>query len=196
MKRHLPFTSRLNGLDESMISENLTFIEPDLTYQDAYRNYCQAFRLAQEPARFLEEMAANDFPAFIQNLKEATLEINLPAGFVPSTMFWLVRPDKTILGQSNLRHHLTPDLNELGGHIGYAVHPLERRKGYGTLILKLTLEKARRLGLKRVLVTCDTVNLGSAKVIMNNGGILDSQLFSLKFGKQISRYWIDLESKE
>jgi predicted acetyltransferase len=196
MKRHLAFISLLNGLDELMISENLVFIEPDLTYQEAYRNYCQAFRLAQEPARFMEEVAAENFPAFIQNLKESILGINLPTGCVRSTMFWLVRPDKTILGQSNLRHCLTPDLDELGGHIGYAIHPLERRKGYGTLILKLTLEKARRLGLKRVLVTCDTVNIGSAKVIENNGGILDSQIFSQKFGKQISRYWIDLEGNE
>ena len=61
------------------------------------------------------------------------------------------------------------------------------------LILKLALEKARELGLERVLLTCDVENLGSRGVIEANGGELEGE-FQLEFyDKPIRRYWINLE---
>jgi predicted acetyltransferase len=53
--------------------------------------------------------------------------------------------------------------------------------------LKLALEKARELQLDRVLVTCDTENVGSAKIIEKNGGRLQDQVISTRSGKLISR---------
>ncbi len=61
-------------------------------------------------------------------------------------MFWLVRDGCRVLAQSSLRHHLTPALERFGGHIGYVVRPSERRQGYGTLLLALTLASARARG--------------------------------------------------
>jgi predicted acetyltransferase len=60
------------------------------------------------------------------------------------------------------------------------------------LILRLTLEEARRLDLGRVLLTCDSDNVASAKIIEKNGGGLQDQSASKRTGKLISRYWIDL----
>ena len=42
--------------------------------------------------------------------------------------------------------------------------------GYGKILLSLALEKARDIGLKKVLVTRRNDNFGSAKVIESNGG--------------------------
>jgi len=98
-----------------------------------------------------------------------------------------------VLGTMALRHYLTPLLEDVGGHIGYAIRPSERRKGYGTRILALTLERARAMGLGRVLVTCDTDNLGSARVIQRNGGALASEGHSVRTGTRVSRYWIDID---
>jgi predicted acetyltransferase len=68
---------------------------------------------------------------------------------------------------------------------------MERRKGYGTLILKLALEKAREKGITRVMVTCDSDNTGSVKIIENNGGKLTAQRTSLISGKPLNEYWIE-----
>ena len=108
------------------------------------------------------------------------------------TLFWLVRGGTAIVGTSQLRHTLTPDLEHEGGHIGYNIRPSQRRKGYGTRLLGLLLGKARGLGLQRVLLTCDTDNVASARIIEKNGGRLDSDGISGKSGKPISRYWIEL----
>ena len=99
-----------------------------------------------------------------------------------------------IVGQSSVRHKLTPALEQRGGNIGYYVKPSERRNGYGAHLLKLTLEKACALGLMRVLITCDADNVASAKIILRNGGKLKDELNREDSQTPTSRYWIDLEA--
>lgn len=171
---------------------NLALVQPDLSLQDAYLRYCDAFGAAGEPLHPLDPLAYQDFGQYMDTLQQAEQGLGLPPGFVPYSTFWLVRASREVIGNSSLRHRLTPDLEDLGGHIGYRIHPGERRKGYGTLQLTLTLEKARERGLTRVLVTCDSDNLASARVIEHNGGILASQGSSNRTDKNVSRYWIEL----
>ena len=54
---------------------------------------------------------------------------------------------------------------ESGGHIGYDISPVYRKKGYGFQILKLALKKALEIGLKEVIVTCNINNIASKKII-------------------------------
>ena len=141
------------------------------------------------------QLARSNFAAFVQRLEEDEHGVNLAPGIVPSSQYWLLRHDAddvTVLGVSHLRHALTPDLEDVGGHIGYSIRPSERRRGYGTRILALTLQYARALGLERVLVTCDTDNTGSAWIIQKNGGVLASEGYSALVETRISRYWITL----
>lgn len=58
------------------------------------------------------------------------------------------------------------------GHIGYAVVPWKRRRGYATRALALLLPQARNEGLQYVEITADPDNVESQKVIVANGGIL------------------------
>ncbi len=58
------------------------------------------------------------------------------------------------------------------GHIGYAVVPWRRGRGYATDALALLLPEARKEGLKHVELTTDVDNVPSQKVITNNGGVL------------------------
>jgi predicted acetyltransferase len=83
-------------------------------------------------------------------------------------------------------------LEHRGGHIGYVIRPSRRKQGYGASLLSLMLEKAHELGLARVRITCDTDNIGSAKVIEKNNGALSATTISERTGKLISQYWIDL----
>jgi predicted acetyltransferase len=97
--------------------------------------------------------------------------LNLPKDRVPASTFWLVE-DGEFVGIGNLRHRLTRALLRFGGHIGYAIRPTKWGRGYGTLLLKLLLKEATRLGIEEVLLTCDKANVASAKVMRKNGGIL------------------------
>jgi predicted acetyltransferase len=58
------------------------------------------------------------------------------------------------------------------GHIGYAVVPWKRRRGYATEALRQLLPEARREGLRYVEITTDPDNPASRRVIEANGGVL------------------------
>lgn len=123
---------------------------------------------------------------------ESDLDIpNIPEDRVPANTYFFVRTsDDKILGMINIRHKLNEFLLNEGGHIGYSIRPTERKKGYGTLMLKLGLEKCKELKLNKVLITCDKSNIASAKVIQNNNGILENEIYSNTFSQVIQRYWI------
>ncbi|GER65561.1 hypothetical protein BpJC7_17310 [Weizmannia acidilactici] len=89
-----------------------------------------------------------------------------------------------------IRHDLNDALLESGGHVGYGIRPSERRKGLASKMLEMPLEKAKELGLERVLLTCDKKNTGSAKTIVKNGGILENEM---DHGDRVTqRYWMTL----
>jgi predicted acetyltransferase len=78
----------------------------------------------------------------------------------------------------------------VGDICGYGIRPSERQKGYATKLLKLSLEKAKELGINKVLVVCDANNIASEKTILNNNGIRDEDYIK-EDGVVIKRYWID-----
>ena len=95
------------------------------------------------------------------------------------------------MGTIQLRHALDADLRQRGGHIGYGIRPSERGKGYGTRQLALVLEKARELGLHRVMISCDRANIASARVAVHNGARLEWEGYDEEDG-WIRIYWIEL----
>jgi len=64
---------------------------------------------------------------------------------------------------------------------------------FSRLLPALTLREAGTLGIARVLLTCDKDNVASAKVIVDNGGELDSE-YEHSVGRIKQRYWIGLYS--
>jgi predicted acetyltransferase len=134
---------------------------------------------------------ADDFEDSVRRAKEQVRGIDLPEGWVPASTYWLVC-DGIPIGTCNLRHELNEFLENYGGHIGYSVRPSQQNKGYGTQILRLALEKARGLGIERVLVTCDDDNIASARVIEKNGGKL-ADIVKTEYAEfPVRRYWIEL----
>jgi predicted acetyltransferase len=98
--------------------------------------------------------------------------------------------DGELVGRVSIRFSLNDFLALRGGHVGYAVVPAQRRKGYASEILRQALEILRAEGIERVLVTCDEVNEGSVSVIEGCGGVFESIVPALDGGTGIRRYWI------
>ncbi len=101
-------------------------------------------------------------------------DINL----VPQTTYWLYNKDYPV-GVIRLRHWLNDALKVNGGNLGYCIRPDERNKGFGKIMLKLVIEKARAKGLKELLITTDYNNIYSRKMIESNNGVLEKTIDNL-----------------
>ena len=123
-------------------------------------------------------------------------------GYVDRVL-WLVDGGEYV-GQVSIRPELcTRYLITYGGHIGYSIRPSRRGRGYGNEILALALKVSEEMGLKKVLITCDSDNIASRKIIERNGGIFESaaRMNGSAFraegrgrrrGVEKLRYWIEL----
>ena len=171
------------------MAASVALIHPTADLSDDFRALAEEFS-SEGDDRYRD--AARDVLTFVEMCRDHALGRNLPSGLVPQTTFWLVRDGRTILGCSRLRHRLTDFLAERGGHIGYDVRPSERRRGYGTRLLQLTLPEARKIGLTRVLVTADDSNAASWRIIERNGGQCEPKLLIAESGA-LRRYWIDTQ---
>ena len=134
---------------------------------------------------------ANDFHNFEYYIEHLDTKENDESGWVPDTTLFCLDKDRNIfVGAVNIRHVLNDALLRTGGHIGDGVRPSERRKGYATAMIALALEECKKLGIKKVLMTCDKDNVGSAKTIIRNGGVLENEIE--EDGHVEQRYWIQL----
>jgi predicted acetyltransferase len=124
--------------------------------------------------------AAGDFAAFVAVRRGTQI-----CWGVPATRFWYCGGEE-YLGSLVIRHELTHELAEVGGHIGCHVVAPWQRQGHATRMLAAGLRRCRGLGIDRVLLTCAIDNEPSRRVILANGGVREDQ----RRGED--RFWIDL----
>ncbi|MGD2274380.1 GNAT family N-acetyltransferase [Bacillus wiedmannii] len=171
---------------------NVSLLTPTIDLQEEYLDFYNEWKDSGETMiPWVISKDPSNFPAMIQELLDAHNGINLPESWVPDSTYWLVTDENKIVGAVNIRHSLTEHLFNAGGHIGYGIRPSERRKGYATKLLELSLEKMKELNITKALVVCDEVNTASEKTILHNGGLRDDD-FIEEDGNVVRRFWIEL----
>jgi predicted acetyltransferase len=145
--------------------------------------------LKAEGSNFLLDGFSQDlaFDEYISRVQNSQAGIHLLENRVQST-FLLIEVAGEIVGRVSIRHELNDWLATYGGHIGYAVRPGHRRKGYAKLLLAEGLRLCASLGISKALLTCNDSNLASAKVIESAGGILENKIQDS--GTLLRRYWV------
>jgi predicted acetyltransferase len=138
-----------------------------------------------------------DPPRFVASLLEQSGTIRMPNGSevpkLPSRMRWMW--DGEFCGSIGLRWQPGTDAlpEYVLGHIGFAVVPWKRGRGYSARALRLMLPEARAVGLARIELTTEPGNIASQRTIESNGGRLVSEFVNPLYGPQPKlRYVIDL----
>lgn len=113
-----------------------------------------------------------DAKAYLHMMMAWHREQALPEGIVGSTLYFWIEKDE-ILGTILLRHELNEYLRRIGGHIGYSVAPLHRRKGIAKKMLLEVKDIAKQtFRIEKCLVSCLQDNLASRNTILSCGGTL------------------------
>jgi len=169
----------------------MKLILPSIKYKNSFLDALEEFHAEGKELFYNPTEIDADFDAGIEKANERMSGVPKEQR-VPDTLFWLV-DNGEFIGRVSLRHTLNERLKEYGGHVGYYIRPSEQGKGYGTQALRLAIEEAKKLGLKKILVTCDEDNIGSRKVIEKNGGVLQDVIKTpLNDNRPLMRWWIDL----
>lgn len=173
-------------------NHNIKLIRPNADLKSEYLNMISEWKeYGGELIPWSLNLDTVDFDLLVKNLNDYSDGIGLPDRFVPCTTFWLVNNEYSVLGAIEIRHQLNDYLAFRGGHIGYGIRPSERNKGYAGIMLSIALQHCKTIGLEKVLITCLKNNIGSAKTIINNGGILYSE--DIDNGEVFQRYWINIK---
>ena len=141
-----------------------------------------------------ENMTREQFPAYLRQLHDQSIGKNLKEGHVPSKEFWIIDAEgyagRIILGLTYI-----PSPDRLGNHVGYAVRPSKRRKGYATKALQCLLDEARNLKIDKLMPSCGGDNVASRRVIERNGGMLLDPVPNDNARHRELRFIIDLDAR-
>ena len=165
-------------------TQHVRLIRPSL---DALPGYVAALRRGWSPDNVLGKTAADeelnridrDPQTFVDLLDDpdargapVILKDGAAAPRLPGLVRWVW--DGDFSGSISLRWR--PGTSSLPahvlGHVGYAIVPWKRRRGYATQAVALLLPEVKRQGLDHIDLTTDPDNVASQKVILSNGGRL------------------------
>ncbi|HFJ9441734.1 MULTISPECIES: GNAT family N-acetyltransferase [Bacillus] len=170
----------------------MKLLKPTNEYSEQIMEYREAFLHADEQPHGSSSLQNFDsLDEWFEKVSKQELGENLQGNRVPSSQFLSVEQGE-LIGFVNIRKRLNQELLRESGHIGYSIHPNKRRQGYATKQLKLALDEAQKLGLQKVLITCDKANIASAKTIQKVGGVLENEVVSSHTGEIIQRYWVEI----
>ncbi|MGD6892241.1 GNAT family N-acetyltransferase [Bacillus mobilis] len=170
----------------------MKLLKPTNEFSEQIMEYREVFLHTDEQPHGSSSLQNFDsLDKWFEKVSKQELGENLQGNRVPSSQFLSVEKGE-LIGFVNIRQRLNEELLRESGHIGYSVHPNKRRQGYATKQLKLALEEAQKLGLQKVLITCDTVNIASAKTIQKVGGVLENEVVSSHTGEIVQRYWVEI----
>lgn len=173
--------------------DDLQLTLPDETMFDEINNYRKAMLDAGSSMDGTGSLRRHEAAEWLNHARSLMSEETCPARWVPATQFVCVRKsDGRIVGMIDLRHRFNDFLAEYAGNIGYSVRPDERKKGYAKWMLAHVMPEARKLGLDRVLVTCEDGNEGSRRTIEANGGVFERTTWLESDQVTLRRYWIEL----
>lgn len=171
---------------------HIALATPSLRYKASFLEMIREWEQAGEkPEPFVLRMDMSDFDNYLQTLQNLK---TAPVGnrkTVNVSTYWIISGERDVIGCVTIRHDLNEHLRMMGGHISFGIRPSERGKGLATRALALALQEARKVGLHRVLLTCDEDHAAAIRVIEHNGGKRENEVFFN--GKMIQRYWIDIE---
>lgn len=173
--------------------DNIVLIKPRASDKQAVLEFREEFLQHQETPHGTGTIEnAESFEAWLQAAIDGEQLETTPKGRVPATQYLAIRTsDHKLVGMLQIRHTLNDHLRVHGGHIGYCVRKSERRKGYGTQMLKEAVSICKGIGIRNIMLTCNPQNTASAKVIKANGGTYTKQVV-LDDESKLDHYWINL----
>ena len=131
---------------------NLYLKEPTFEDKEEVIKMCKEFENSDDEYKFegtsnIKYVLSDSYDKYLEKCEADKNIENVNTNWSNATNYLLVDENNHIYGCSQFRHHILGELINVGGNFAYAIRPSERGKGYGTIQLKLLIEKPREIFL-------------------------------------------------
>ena len=164
--------------------------KPRMAHYQQVMDADEAYRRAGEEA-YCGLRGRIGYGAWLVSISRQARREVVNEGMNPNEIWLLLDEKDCLCGFGQMRLYDTEDVLTWAGHIGYSVPPNQRGKGYATQMLGLLLNMAFERGREDALLTCDTDNEASRRVIEKCGGEFDGFYTVPPFHKRL--YWFTKE---
>lgn len=181
------------------MKDKLSLVRPSLSYLEQIEAFRQEFDHINETMHgsigLLDFKDTTEWLDFVKKCEEGFNTIMFK---VPSSTFLCIRQsDQKMVDICNIRHNVVQErLFNRVGHIGYSIAPSERYKGYAKEQLRLAVIEAKKIGIDRILMTCDITNIASEKTILANNGIYNNTFHDRSDDSYTKRFWIEVTKND
>lgn len=128
----------------------------------------------------------NEWFEYLEKIKLGSL---YKEGYTPTKQYLMIE-DNNVVGFICAREDVAKDFEPIRGHIGYAVCPKERGKGYASKALNKIVKIYKEMNYTHISVCCYTTNNSSRKVVEHNRGKLKT--ITNYEGKDVAHYVIEI----
>ncbi|MDR1782521.1 MAG: GNAT family N-acetyltransferase [Bacilli bacterium] len=114
---------------------------------------------------YLDEL--NTYEEWLKDTYGSMDKATVKDEWVCSIQYLAYNKKKQLVGMAQLRLDLNDFLKEYGGHIGLSVAREFRNQKYAKSILKDMIYMAKQSGINPIMISCDTNNVYSKKLILS-----------------------------
>lgn len=169
------------------------FKEPTIEMKSSLEEYRRAFQERNEPlyggSKLSKLDTIEDWLYYLESCEDPTKALYYRR--VPQKVYVLCDLNTSrILGLLHCRFGDNERIRTIGGPVGYSVHPLERRKGWGEVLVKKAITLFKLLRYPSIYITCMKSNHASRILIEKCGGLLEEEVRVPEFNEPVLRYTI------
>ena len=148
----------------------LTYRLPTLEDRQILKEYIdECFDVGEYVIYGSSKLVEMNYEDWVKKVHMASIE---PISEQGRSNLYLALYNGSVIGMLYVRYEMPRQLRHAYGDIGYSVRPSARNMGFGTEMLKFGLQNLRDNGRDYAILVCDQKNVGSAKMIVKNGGKL------------------------
>ncbi len=164
---------------KTLNSKKYSLVLPDETHEEVYIQMMDRWESVENDIqpqllrRYSDSQGKNvEYSKWLEWCEDDRTTGSMLSTGVPCTLYFLVDDTGEIFGAIEINHK-----NTHRGHLHAGIAPWHRDKGFGTIMLKLALDKCKASGFLSVEIVTQKSNYGAIKTILNNGGVLKETFF-------------------
>jgi len=169
----------------------LKLVTPTIFYKKKYLEYIKSWN-DEIVVPVISDLRGRRFETLLKEFYQLEHEVHVPKNYFPEKNYLVIDEQDDMVGFVNIRHYLNEVMLETKGQITYGIKPSCRTVETEEMILKISLDEAKEIGIKQIKIVCNKSNSNLCQFIEQIGGQFVNEGFNDVDRYPIHRYLFHL----